>query len=120
MNAEEHLRNILSNLNHKEHWDDGLRYAVEDAEEFITERDIQINEELPPVSSVRRLGFPHDGGGPRSCEPGPSPLGLTENLDGFGVCDPKVCDPKVCDPKVCDPKVCNPNVCDPRVCKKIP
>jgi hypothetical protein len=35
MDAEGHLKNVIANLNREEHWDDGLRHAVREAEKFL-------------------------------------------------------------------------------------
>lgn len=67
MDAEGHLRNVLGNLNRKEHWDDGLRYAVEDAEEFIDDGELLDPEPGPivtPTLVVKR--GPEPSGPPRA------------------------------------------------------
>jgi len=52
MDAHDHLRNVLGNLNRKEHWDDGLRYAVRDAEEFLAEEFFMVPEQPDPLARI--------------------------------------------------------------------
>lgn len=59
MDAVDHLRNVLANINRNEHWDDKLRYAVEDAEAYLWENVDKAFVSLP--ASLNR---------PRSSEPG--------------------------------------------------
>jgi hypothetical protein len=43
MSAQEHLKNVLANLNRYEHWTNELHQAVRDAEVFLDQREIDLD-----------------------------------------------------------------------------
>ena len=45
MTAEEHLKNVIKNLNRHEHWTSDLHSAVRDAEAFLDQKEIEKLEE---------------------------------------------------------------------------
>jgi uncharacterized protein YacL (UPF0231 family) len=55
MTAEDHLRNVIKNLNTHEHWTNDLHCAVRDAEAFLDREEIMISQTAKGIEKALEL-----------------------------------------------------------------